>query len=438
MRGQRHIREKWDPDMIRAGEWARLGAGIVGLALGLTLFAPGVASADGRPLSLARLLTPPETVTAQYSCDLSAYQSGLTPVSVTATFTFPGSVQTLVPVPVTVTTTSVALPASVLSQLTGVVSVDLTGTVTAQQNTTSFPVPLSGQNSVSGTLTGLPAASAQTSDSQPLVFTLPGTGMIDVPASTLTFTPQTSAAALPAITCTTTGATQDIPVTVTLGVIGTKGPVYTCVLSALHVELEEFLAHIPMTVTESGNRTVGKTAMVRLVAGIGGPYPPGTSAVRFSADLAVLGAQRGQIALSEPITDLASPTTRASGKLRLTKAGTDRIQVPRKFKFTFNQPVSGTQVQFVLSFTIKTSPVPVGATLKVANGHQPHPSSSPTSTASAGQPQGGGTPAGAPDTGGGIGPGGEIAAAVGGLALMLSGAGLLMVAIRQRRRHRPG
>lgn len=423
--------------MIRAGERARLAAGIAGLALCFTLLAPGVASADGGPLSFARLLTPPKTLTAQYSCDLSAYQSGLAPVTVSATYSFPGSVQTLVPVPITLTTTSAALPASVLSQLSGVVSIGLTATVTAQQGQASASVPLSGQSGVSGTLTGLPAATAQTSESQALVFTLPGTGSIDVPASTLTFTPQTSAAALPAITCTTTTTTQDIPVTVTLGVIGTKGPVYTCVLTALHVEVEEFLAHIPMTVTESGSQTTGKTVSVRLVAGIGGPYPAGTTAVRFSADLPVLGAQRGQIALSEPITDLASTSTRASGKLRLTKAGTDRIQVPKKFKFTFSEPVNGTQVQFVLSFTIKTSPVPVGLTLRVAKARaHPQPTRSPTPTTSAGQPEGSGAPSGAPETGGGTGPGSDTAAAVGGLAMMVFGAGIVLVAARQRRRQR--
>jgi hypothetical protein len=432
--------------MVQPGKWARLGVGIVGLAACFTVLAPGVASADGGPVSLARMLAQPMTFTAQYSCDLSAYQSGIPPVSVSATVTFPGTVQTLVPVPITLTTTSVALPTSVLSQLTAVVSFDLTATVTAQQNQVSASVPLSGQNPVSGTLTGLPTATAQTSDSQPLVFTVPGTGNIEMPVSTLTFTPETSAGALQAITCTTTATTQDIPVTVTLGVLGTKGPVYTCVGTALHIELEEFLAHIPMTVSESGPRTAGKTVTVRLVAGIGGPYPAGTMAVKFSTELPVVGAQRGQVALSEPITDLASAVTRASGKLRLTKAGTDRILIPEKLKFAFNAPVNGVQVQFVLTCTIKTRPVPVGVTLNVAKGHRrhPQPSSSPTPTssstsaASPGQPQGSGTPSGAPETGGGTGPGGETAAAVGGLAIMLSGAGLVLVAARQRRRQRPG
>jgi hypothetical protein len=424
--------------MLRAGNWARLGVGIVGLAVYVTVLTPGVARAEGGPLSFARLLTPPNTFTAQYSCDLSAYQGGIPPVSVSATVTFPSTVQTLVPVPITLTTTSVPLPASLLSQLNGVVSFDLSATATAQQNSVSASVPLSGQNPVSGTFTGLPAATAQTSDSQPLVFTVPGTDSIEVPISTLTFTPQSSAGALSAITCTTTATTQDIPVTVKLGVIGTKGPVYTCDLSALGVDLEEFLAHIPMTVTESGQQTAGKTVMVGLRAGIGGPYPPGTSAIRFSTDLPVVGAQRGKVTLSKRVTDLTSTVTRASDTLRLTNTGTDRVLVPENFKFTFNAPVNGAQVQFVLTGAIKTSPVPVGLTLKVTKGPHPQPSSRPTPTVSAGQPEANGTPSGAPDTGGGTGRGSDTAAVASGLALMISGAGLVLVAARRRRRQRSG
>ena len=43
------LREKKDPVMLRAGKLARLGAGIGGLAVCLTLLAPGVARADGAP-----------------------------------------------------------------------------------------------------------------------------------------------------------------------------------------------------------------------------------------------------------------------------------------------------------------------------------------------------------------------------------------------------
>ena len=420
--------------MLRAGKLARLGAVISGLAVCLTALTPGVAKADGGPLSIASMMTPPTTFTAQYSCDLSAYGSGIPPVTLSATITVPARAQTFVPVPISLKTTSVALPSSVLSQLSGVVSFDLTASLTWKQFPYSGSVPLSGQNPVSGTLTGLPAATAQTSDANPLVFLVAGTAKIAVPADTLTFTPHTSAAALSAITCTTTATKRDIPVTVTLGVLGATGPLYKCVLAVHNVDLEEFLAHIAMTVTGSGNRTAGNTVTVRLVAAIGGPYPPGTTGVRFSADLPVLGAQPGKIALSEPITDLTNSVTQASGKLRLTKAGTDRILIPEKFTFTFTAPLQGVDLPFVFTFTIKTSPVPVGLTLKVAKAHpHPQPSSSPTPTTSGGQPQGSGTPSGAPGTGGGTGPGGDMAVAAGGLAMALSGGGFLILARRRRR-----
>lgn len=426
--------------MLRAGKLARLAVGIVGLAVCFTALAPGVARADGGPAGFASVLAPPKTFTAQYSCDLSAYGSGISPVTVSATVTVPGKAQTLVPVPITLKTTSVALPPSVLSQLSGVVSFDLTATMTAKQNQVTFSFPLSGQNPVSGTLTGLPAATAKSSDTNPaqaLVFTVPGTGKVEVPARTLTFTPHTSAAALPVITCTTTVTKRDIPVSVTDVVIGTKGPLYKCVVTAEHIDIEEFLAHIPMTVTVSGNRTTGTTVAVKLVARtgdlLGALALSGATSVMFSADLPVTGAQPGKIALSESITDLTATATRASGKLRLTRAGTDRILIPEKFTFTFTAPVQGVQVPFAFSFTIKTSPVPVGLTLKVAKGHAHPQPSSPTPTGSGGQPQGSGTPSGAPGTGGGTGPGGDTAVAAGGLAIVLSGGGLVILARRRRR-----
>jgi hypothetical protein len=412
---------------------ARQGAVIGGLAVCFTALAPSVARADGGPLSIGSMLTPPTTFTAQYSCDLSGYGSGIPPVTLSATVTVPGKAQTTLPVPITLQTTSVALPSSVLSQLSGVVSFDLAATVTAtQQGQGSAVVPLSGQNPVSGTLTGLPAAKA--SDTIPLAFQFPGTGKIEVPARTLTFTPHTSTAALSAITCTTTATTRDIPITVTDRVIGTTGPLYKLVVTRSSIDSEELLVHVPMKVTVSGNRTAGNTVTVTLKVGCCGPYPPGTTAISFSADLPVVGAQPGKIALSESITDLTSAVTRASGHLRLTKAGTDRILIPEKFISTFTLLVQGGQIPFVFTFTIKKSPAPVGVTLKVAKAHaHPQPSSSPTPTTSGGQPQGSGTPSGAPGTGGGTGPGGDMAVAAGGLAMVLSGGGFLILARRRRR-----
>jgi hypothetical protein len=411
---------------------ARQGAVIGGLAVCLTALTPGLARADGGPLSFASMLAKPTTFAAQYSCDLSAYGSGIPPVTISATITVPGKAQTTVPVPITLQTTKVALPSSVLSQLSGVVSFDLTASVTAKQGQGSVSVPLSGQNPVSGTLTGLPAATAQ--DTIPLLFVFPGTGKIEVPARTLTFTPHTSTAALSAITCTTAATTRDIPITVTDRVIGTTGPLYKLVVTKNSVDSLELLAHVPMKVTVSGNRTAGNTVTVTLKVNCCGQYPPGATAVGFSADLPVFGAQPGKIALSESITDLTSAVTRASGHLRLTKAGTDRILIPEKFVSTFTLPVPGGQDSFVFTFTIKTSPVPVGLTLKVANAHaRPQPSGSPTPTGGGGgQPQGSGTPSGAPGTGGGTGPGGDMAVAAGGLAIVVTGGALLILARRRR------
>jgi hypothetical protein len=225
---------------------------------------------------------------------------------------------------------------------------------------------------------------------------------------------------------------------VTDTVIGTTGPIYKCVFTGRHIDLEEFLAHVPVTVTGSGNRTVGNTVTVTLVAGtldlLTVPAVFGVTSVGFSADLPVLGAQPGKIGLSAQITDLTKTAARASGKLRLTKAGTDRILVPDKFAFTFTVSVPGGQVPFAFTFTIKKSPAPVGLTLKVAKAHpHPQPSGSPTPTSSGGQPQGSGTPSGAPSTGGGTGPGGDMAVAAGGLAMVLSGGGLSILAKRRRR-----
>jgi hypothetical protein len=194
-----------------------------------------------------------------------------------------------------------------------------------------------------------------------------------------------------------------------------------------------------MTITSSGTRSTGHTLTVTLSSpdtGLGGPYGQGATSVSFSGTLPVLGAQPGKITLAKTTTDVTSPTFRVSGKLRLTKPGADRILVPDKFTFTVHGP-AGT-LPLVLACTIDMSHAPVGLTFKVAKAHvRPHPtgSSTPTSTPTGGgQGEGGGTPVGAPETGGGFGPGGDMAAAVTGLAVLLSGGGLLFLARRRARR----
>src|SRR5215472_5930398 len=219
-------RRKRGQSMLRAGNLTRLAVGLAGLMGACTLLTPGVAVAatgDGGPAGIAALALAPKTSTATYTCDLSAFGTHISPVSVSATLSFPASVQVGQKLIITLKTASVTLPASVLSQLTHVVSVDLSAAVTARQGN-SLTVALKGKNPVSGTLAGLPASTATGS----VLFTDPGTATIKVPAPKLVFTPRVSAGtatAPPALTCTTTAATKDTSVTVNPRA-GTTGPLY--------------------------------------------------------------------------------------------------------------------------------------------------------------------------------------------------------------------
>jgi hypothetical protein len=439
--------------MFRAGKLTCVAVAAAGLVAAFTMLGPGPATAAtgtagagtaaggaGGPATFALMAAPPKTFTATYSCDLMPY-SASSSVTVSATLMIPATASTLSPVVLTLKTTSVALPSSVLSQLSGVDSFGLTASVQAKQNAESAPVPLSGKSAVSGTLKGLPAVTATSpaSASQALEFAFPGTAYIEVPAPTLTFTPSTASAALSVITCSTTAATKAIPVTVTDGVIGPKtGPLYNCKVSAsagdLTVPIEQFEAHVPMTVTSSGSRTTGKSDTVTLGAAVGG-YPAGATSIRFSTDLPVQGAQSGKIALSERVTDLASAVTKASGKLALTKAGTDRILVPETFTITLDQQLSEFSGTFTFAFTLMTKPVPVGLTVQVTAGPQASgsPSPSSTGTGNGGQPEGSGTPAGAPATGGGTGPGADMAVVGSGAAIAFGGGGLVIFGRRRGR-----
>ncbi len=386
--------------MFRAGKLTCLAVGAAGLAVAFTMLGQGMTMAavgSGGPVTFALMAAPPKTFTATYSCDLSAYQSGGSSVTISATTIVPATAATLTPVDLTVKTTSVALPAA--------------------------------------------AAASSTDPSQALLFSLPGSAQIEVPPTTLTFTPRTATTSLSAITCTTTAAKKDIAITVTVGVVGTTGPLYDCVVAASvagqSLKLEEFRAHVPMKVTSSGSRTTGKTDTVSLVAGIGGFFPLGAASAKFSANLRVTGAQPGNVAMSEPITNLTDLQTSAAGKLPLTKAGTDQILVPEKFTFTYTAPVSGVpgSIPFTWACTLVTKPAPVGLAVKVTAAPQASSSPTPSSTATSdgGQPEGSGTPSGAPATGGGTGPGSDMAVAAGGAAIAFSGGGLVIIGRRRNR-----
>jgi LPXTG-motif cell wall-anchored protein len=421
----------------------------------VTLLAPGIAAAapSEGPTGFAATISTPKTVTSQYSCSLSGYGSGLQSVTLSGTLAFPASVPAKSPLAITLSTTSADLPSAVLGQLHGVTSVSLAATVTVQ-DASAPSVTLRGQVQAPAQLTGL-SANAATGE---VTFPAAGTGTIEAPAKTLTFVPLKGGTALPSISCTTTAATQHVPVTVTPPVPGTSGPLYTCKVT-VGTASATVIAAIPMTITASGSPATGKTDTLTLAsAALGAPYPQGTTSVGFAGDLPVQGAQPAQIALAKTTTDVTSTTFRVSGQLLLTRPGTDRILVPEKFTFTDTVKASQAEaaVTMTLACAITMSPAPVGLTVHVTGAPVNPASSSGSGSASGGGQgeqggQGGqaegtgiplaatvggasGTPVGAPNTGGGTGPGGNPALAVAGLAIVLAGGGLVLVA--SRRRHR--
>jgi len=437
--------------MLRMSKLGLPAITLASLMMAFALSTPAMAAAvtqESGPAGSASIATPPNIITTQYTCDLSAYGSSA-PVTVSATLAFAGSVAPGNPLGVTLNTPSVTLPSSVLGSLSGVTSFDLAANVSAQ-HATAASVPLSGTSPVSGTLTGLPASKATGS----VKFPSTGTGVITVPAKSLTFTPHQSHGTSAAITCTTSATTQDISVTATTAVVGTTGPEYKCV-TTVDGASSAIMAHVPMTVTSAGGHATGKTDTVTLAAGTGA-YPSAATSPSFAADLPVHGAQPGKIALSTAISDLMSPVVRASGHLSLTKAGTDQILTPETFTMRFAVKPTGVSapVPVVIACTMGTSPAPVGLTIKVAqgpaqsqsgsggsgNGGQPEGSGQPLGTGlqqetgqSQGIPLAVRVPQGAPATGGGSGPGADLAMAVGGLAMALAGGGLVLIGRRRRR-----
>ncbi|TVZ00698.1 hypothetical protein EAS64_35655 [Trebonia kvetii] len=149
------------------------------------------------------------------------------------------------------------------------------------------------------------------------------------------------------------------------------------------------------------------------------------------------GAQPGKISLNQPI-DLSAQELKLSGTLKLSKAGTDHLEVPAKFTLTMH--LAELAVPLTLSCTINSTPPPVGLSIAVTGGSPgPTPSQGATSSASAtstagpgGQPQGSAAPSGAPDTGGSLGVACNLPMAVAGGAMALGGLGLVLTARRRR------
>lgn len=469
--------------MLRTGTMARLTAGLTGLAVGIALLAVSLTAAaapyggSGTPgasaLRLSAIAVAPTTITSQYSCDLSGYGSGIPAVTLSGKLTIPGSVVATQPLNITLeTTASTALPAAVITALSGITEFAYAGSVTqkpaAEATSTATATPSVGSTATATpttTASVTPSASVTTtpgasSSAVPLdgtavapttlsaiptatlngaaVFGLTGTGIIVAPAATLTITPVKSSGALAAITCTTTDAARNVTVNVTPQTFGTTGPLYTCKETLLGIS-DTFFLHVDGSITSSGTRTVGKTQTVTYTTPTFGSasWVRGTTRVDYAGSLPVTGAQPGKISLNQPI-DMSARELKLPGKLKLTKAGTDRIEVPAKFTLTMDVAQLG--VTITLSCTINGSP-PVGLSIAARAGSPgPTPSHSATSSPSAtstatpgGQPQGSAAPSGAPDTGGGLGPASTVPMALAGSVMAAGGAGLALTAVRRRR-----
>jgi hypothetical protein len=444
--------------MLGVGDQARLTACLKGVAVlalsALALAAPatGAAAAQsadpGGQFRVASLLTPPTKVTSSYSCDLSAYGTGLTPVTLSGTLSVPASVIADSAADVTVTTTaSDALPAAVVTALAGVKSFNIATTVDAKELTLTGTAALTGTATAPTTLTTLPIVTAtgsvDFSQSVPgsAGFPFAGAGTVTAPAKSLTITPHTSTGTLASITCTTTAAAQDVKVTVTPETIGTKGPLYACTYTSRGVRLDKQFWHVPSTITTSGAATTGKKLTVTYQTDAFGPtFWAGATSVSYAGSLAVIGAQPGKVVLDQAVDENASHL-KLSGKMPLTKVGTDRFEVPKKFTMTITFPGTAGPATLDFGCTLTAATAPVGRTVtvhKAPAGHHPHPSHSPTPTSSPTPSQGvlgGGTPTGAPNTGGGLGSvGGGLGMALAGLGVAGAGGVLVLGGWRLRRR----
>lgn len=443
-----------------------LGAAVTALlAVAVVLAAAGPARADSGPIGgvragfatgmpqasvkAAEAQVPVKTVTAEYSCDFAGYGSGIPAATVAAAYAVPTTWPVNNPDPIALATDTLSLPSQVSGQLGGVTSFQVQTTVQAQ-HATAATVTVVGDST--DTLPNPPTQVPQIASAGQVTFPAQGTGTVKLPPATIVITPFVNTTGEPNITCTTTTAAQDVSITVGKA----TGQFYKCTLT-VSGNSETSSGFVDMTFTASGQRTVGATDTVTLSAtdfvGLS-DLPTGLTAA-FSGSLAVQGAQSGSVKLTGTgPTGSTAPFT-AKGTLRLAKAGTVRLLIPQTFALT----LSAQGASIPISCALQTSPAPTALTIAVSQGpghsgggspgthggtsgtnhNGTSGASSTTSGSSSSTTEGGGTPVGAPATGGGLGlaSGSTPAAAGAGAALTAIGGALLLWARRRRTGERP-
>lgn len=423
-----------------------LGAGAVLLAVGGVLAAAGPAHADLRPVSGPRLhfatnaaQVKATEATATYSCDLGAYASGAT-ATMSDTFDVFNPWVVNNPDDIFMTTGALTLPPAVATALSAD-NVDTFGVTTTVQAAHGTPATATVTGDTTGTtlptpLTAVPSITGEGQVTFPAVGTA---GTVTLPPASVVITPFAGSTGKPNITCTTTSTPTPIPITVAKA----TGQFYKCGQSVAGQTLPTESSPVAMTFSASGKRNVGSTDTVTLSTTdlLGLTSLPSGITAAFSGNLPVTGAQSGSVKLTGTRKGGSTGPFKATGTLRLTKAGTTHLLIPQTFTIALTeQGVSGT-----LTCTLQTSPAPTALTLSVAKGSgssggggsgaqtqtSGQSSSTTTNTTSNGT-----TPVGAPATGGGIAlmSDNTPAAAGASVALMAAGGALLLWARRRRAR----
>lgn len=306
--------------------------------------------------------TPPaKTVTASYSCDFSHY-GGPTSVPMPAAWEVDTSWPVNQPAEVLLATDAITLPSGV--SLGNVTDFALSANVDVQK-ASAKTVTVSGGSveSLSTPLTKIPVMLAVGQ----VTFPAKGTGVVSLPAPTITITPQTTTAQA-AITCTTTAKVQDISVTVG----DATGSFYHCDITSGSASAVE-AGLVAMTFSSSGTKKTGDSVTVSLssadIATLAGSLN-GVSGVTVTkalvdADLTVTGAQSGTLHMSKTVTDLTATSFSMSSSLKLTKAGTVKIDIPSKFGVGI---YDSSTLLIDISCSLVTKPAPVALTLSVTQG----------------------------------------------------------------------
>jgi hypothetical protein len=361
---------------------ANLTACVVG-ALAACLLFPGMATAAVTPPHFRPQLTGPravaplatttataEKVTAHYSCDFSAYGTGIANVGVSATSQVFSPWPVNQPDDVTVTNDTITLPAAVSSKLANVTSIEVTSQVTAKHAThATIALNFLTISSSTAALTQIPQIPA----AGQVTFPAKGAaGSVAFPAHAITFTPKAGATAKPVITCTTTTAAHDV--TVTVG--SASGSFYNCPIKASGTVTGTKAGPVTLNITESGTKQTGDSLTVTLGSSsvaqqisqmVTSLTPTGQTLdqATFSASMPVTGAQSGTLHMTKTITNLTAASFSASVSLKLNNAGTVKVGIPSTWAVDF--AASGTTV-VSLSCTLVTTPTPVALTIIVTRG----------------------------------------------------------------------